>query len=88
VDYRIRHPIKLREGTRAVELFIGSFRTDLTPVQRAEVASFAHGWHRNATGGVAIRLPTGTPTRRRRAKRCRKSARSSSPPASPLVASW
>jgi pilus assembly protein CpaD len=61
VDYRIRHPIKLREGTRAVELFIGSFRTDLTPVQRAEVASFGHGWHRNATGGVAIRLPTGTP---------------------------
>jgi type IV pilus biogenesis protein CpaD/CtpE len=27
VDYRIRHPIKLREGTRAVELFIGSYRT-------------------------------------------------------------
>ena len=30
-------------------------------MQRAEVASFGHGWHRNATGGVAIRLPTGTP---------------------------
>jgi pilus assembly protein CpaD len=59
-DYRLRHPIKLREGTRAVELFIGSHRTDLTPVQRAQVASFAHGWHRHATGGVAIRVPTGT----------------------------
>jgi pilus assembly protein CpaD len=60
-DYRLRHPIKLREGTSAVELFIGSHRTDLTPVQRAQVAYFAHGWHRNATGGVAIRVPTGTP---------------------------
>jgi pilus assembly protein CpaD len=60
-DYRLRHPIKFREGTRAVELFIGSHRTDLTPVQRAQVAYFAHGWHRNATGGVAIRVPTGTP---------------------------
>jgi pilus assembly protein CpaD len=60
-DYRVRHPIKLREGTRAVELFIGSHRTDLTPVQRAQVASFGHNWHRYATGGVAIRVPTGTP---------------------------
>jgi pilus assembly protein CpaD len=60
-DYRLRHPIALREGTRAVELFIGSHRTDLTPVQRAEVASFGQGWHRHATGGVAIRVPTGTP---------------------------
>ena len=60
-DYRLRHPIALREGTRAVELFIGSHRTDLTPVQRAQVSYFAHGWHRNATGGVAIRVPTGTP---------------------------
>jgi pilus assembly protein CpaD len=60
-DYRLRHPIALREGTRAVELFIGSHRTDLTPVQRAEVASFANGWNRHATGGVAIRVPTGTP---------------------------
>jgi pilus assembly protein CpaD len=60
-DYRLRHPIALREGTRAVELFIGSHRTDLTPVQRAAVASFGQGWHRHATGGVAIRVPTGTP---------------------------
>jgi pilus assembly protein CpaD len=60
-DYRLRHPIKLREGTRAVELFVGSHRTDLTPVQRAQVASFGQGWHRYATGGVAIRVPTGTP---------------------------
>jgi pilus assembly protein CpaD len=60
-DARVRHPIKLREGTRAVELFIGSHRTDLTPMQRAQVADLGHGWHLYATGGVAIRVPTGTP---------------------------
>jgi pilus assembly protein CpaD len=59
-DYQLRHPIKLREGTHAVELFIGSHRTDLTPAQRAQVAYFGQGWYRNATGGVAIRVPTGT----------------------------
>jgi pilus assembly protein CpaD len=58
-DYRLRHPIKLREGTRAVELFIGSHRTDLTPSQRAQVKFFGQGWHEHATGGVAIRIPTG-----------------------------
>jgi pilus assembly protein CpaD len=60
-DYRLRHPIKLREGTRAVELFIGSHRTDLTPSQRAQVRFFGQGWNAHATGGVAIRVPTGTP---------------------------
>jgi pilus assembly protein CpaD len=59
-DYRLRHPIKLREGTRAAELFIGSHRTDLTPSQRAQVKFFGQGWQEHATGGVAIRIPTGT----------------------------
>jgi hypothetical protein len=82
-DYRLRHPIALREGTRAVELFIGSHRTDLTPVQRAEVASFGQDWHRHATGGVAIRVPTN----RRPGEPSPKSGRFWSPPASPLMAS-
>jgi pilus assembly protein CpaD len=60
-DLRLRHPIKLREGTRAVELFIGSHRTDLTPTQRAQVAYFGQNWNHYATGGVAIRVPTATP---------------------------
>jgi pilus assembly protein CpaD len=58
-DARLRHAIKLREGTRAVELFIGSNRTDLTPSQRAQVKFFGQGWNAHATGGVAIRVPTG-----------------------------
>jgi pilus assembly protein CpaD len=74
-DARLRHPIKLREGTRAVELFIGSHRTDLTPSQRAQVKFFGQGWNANATGGVAIRVPTGTPNEE-------------AAPASPPTASW
>src|SRR5258705_10557449 len=67
-DYRLRHPIKLREGTRAVELFIGSHRTHLTPAPRAQAASFAHGRRRQATGGVASPLPPG-PTNHEAARR-------------------
>ncbi len=59
-DYRKRHPIALREGDRMVEVLIGSHRGALTPDQRAEVLSFARGWARESTGGVAIEVPHGT----------------------------
>ena len=36
LDYRQRHPIVIKEGTRTVELFIGSKRSTLTPAQRAD----------------------------------------------------
>jgi pilus assembly protein CpaD len=63
-DYRLRHPIAIREGVRTVELFIGSARGTLTPAQRADVADFALSWKREATGGVIIDLPAGTPNQR------------------------
>lgn len=59
-DYRQRHPISLKEGTRKVELFIGSNRGGLTPAQRADVTSFAMAWKREATGGIVIDVPNGT----------------------------
>jgi pilus assembly protein CpaD len=59
-DYRLRHPIAIREGARTVELFIGSARGTLTPVQRADIANFALQWRREAAGGVIIGLPVGT----------------------------
>ncbi len=59
-DYRERHPITLQEGARTVELFIGRRRAGLTPNQRADVAAFADRWHRDATGGIEIRVPSGT----------------------------
>jgi len=63
-DYRQRHPITLQEGNRTVELFIGRSRGGLTPAQRADVLAFAHVWKREATGGVLIDVPSGTPNDR------------------------
>ena len=63
-DYRQRHPITLQEGTRTVEIFVGTSRGSLTPAQRAEVLAFAHVWKREATGGVVIDVPSGTPNER------------------------
>ena len=63
-DYRQRHPIVLKEAPRTVELLIGNRRGNLTGTQRADVLAFAHAWRREATGGVLIDVPTGTPNER------------------------
>ncbi len=63
-DHRQRHPITIGEGTRTLEIHIGSGRGGLTPTQRAEVLAFAHTWRREATGGVTIDRPTGGPADR------------------------
>jgi pilus assembly protein CpaD len=62
-DYRKRHKIALRDGSHSMELFIGQSRGSLTPTQRAEVLAFASVWREEATGGVVIDVPTGTPNR-------------------------
>lgn len=59
-DYRLRHPIAIKEGPRTLDLFIGSQRGGLNGDQRAEVLAFASRWRREATGGVIIDVPTGT----------------------------
>jgi len=63
-DYRQRHPIVLKEAPRSVELFIGNRRGNLTGTQRADVLAFAQAWRREATGGVLIDVPSGTPNER------------------------
>ena len=63
-DYRQRHPITLQEGNRTVEIFVGSTRGGLAPAQRAEVLAFAHVWKRDATGGILVDMPSGTPNER------------------------
>ncbi len=63
-DYRKRHPITIGEGTRTLEVFVGSGRGGLTPTQRAEVLAFAQTWKREATGGVTIDRPLGGPADR------------------------
>jgi pilus assembly protein CpaD len=63
-DYRLRHPISITEGNRALEIFVGSGRGGLTPTQRAEVLAFAHTWRREGTAGVTIDRPVGGPNER------------------------
>jgi pilus assembly protein CpaD len=59
-DVRQRHPIAIREGERALEVFVGANRGGLSPTQRADVLAFAHRWGREATGGIIIQVPEGT----------------------------
>ncbi len=59
-DYRLRHPIAIKEGTRTLDLFIGGGRGGLNGEQRADVIAFANRWRRDATGGILIDLPSGT----------------------------
>jgi pilus assembly protein CpaD len=59
-DYKLRHPIVIKEGVRTVELFIGAKRGSLNETQRAQVLAFAHQWRKEATGGILIDLPAGT----------------------------
>jgi pilus assembly protein CpaD len=57
-DYRERHPITLREGDRTVEIFVGRNRGGLTPLQRADVLSFAQQWRHEGTSGVIVDVPS------------------------------
>jgi pilus assembly protein CpaD len=63
-DYRLRHPIAVREGDRTMEVFIGTRRGGLTPTQRTEIAAFANVWRRESSGGIIIDVPSGTPNAR------------------------
>jgi len=60
-DYRERHPITVKDGVRTVQVLIGDQRGGLNPTQRAEVLAFAHSWRREATGGIVVEAPVGTP---------------------------
>jgi pilus assembly protein CpaD len=63
-EYRQRHPITIGEGRQTLEVFVGAGRGGLTPTQRAEVLAFAHAWHREATAGIVIERPAGSPNER------------------------
>ncbi len=63
-DYRQRHPITIKETDHTVEVFVGSGRGGLNAYQRADVLAFAQNWKREATGGIIIDQPSGTPNER------------------------
>ena len=59
-DYRMRHPITLKESDRTLEIFIGANRGELNATQRAQILSFGLRWKRDATGGIIIDRPLGS----------------------------
>jgi pilus assembly protein CpaD len=63
-DYRARHPIVIKERDRTLTLFVGAGRGGLTPMQRAEVMQLAQSWKREATGGIVVDRPVGSPNER------------------------
>jgi pilus assembly protein CpaD len=63
-DYRLRHPISIKESEETLEIFVGARRGELMPAQRAQVSAFAGNWRREATGGIVVEVPNGTPNAR------------------------
>ncbi len=63
-DYRLRHPIAVREKAQTLTVFIGDARGGLTATQRAEVSGIASAWRGEATGGIIIEMPVGVPNER------------------------
>lgn len=63
-DYRLRHPITLKEGRQTVEVFLSRNRGGLTPAQRADVLAFATAWSREGSSGIVIDIPRGGATSR------------------------
>jgi len=71
-DYRLRHPIAVREKAQTLTVFIGDGRGTLTPTQRAEVGALASSWRQEATGGVVIEMPIGATNERAAASASRE----------------
>src|SRR5436305_1431473 len=71
-DYRLRHPIAVREKVQSMTVFIGDARGTLTPTQRAEVGALASSWRQQATGGIVIEIPVGSPNERAAARASRE----------------
>jgi len=71
-DYRLRHPIAVREGKQTLTVFIGDRRGGLTHLQRTEVGALASGWRREATGGFIIEVPVGGANQRAAASASRE----------------
>jgi pilus assembly protein CpaD len=60
-DYRLRHPITVKEKDHTVEVFVGSRNGGLSPDQRSNVMAFAQSWRREATGGIVVEIPADAP---------------------------
>jgi len=59
-DYRLRHPIAIKEGTQSIVIFVGHARGGLSVPQRSDVAGLARTWGREGTGAIVVDVPVGT----------------------------
>jgi pilus assembly protein CpaD len=56
-DYRDRHPIRLADKERTLQILVGSGRAGLTATQRAQVAAMGSDWRREGTGYIVVETP-------------------------------
>src|SRR6185312_17541208 len=56
-DYRDRHPIRLADSDRTLQILVGSGRSGLTATQRAQVAAMGSDWRREGSGFIMIEAP-------------------------------
>jgi pilus assembly protein CpaD len=56
-DYRERHPIRLADKERTLQILVGSGRAGLTATQRAQVAAMGSDWRREGTGYIVVETP-------------------------------
>ena len=59
-DYRLRHPIAVKEGNRSIVIFVGHARGGLSAPQRNDVMGLAQTWVREGTGGIIADVPVNT----------------------------
>ena len=59
-DYRLRHPIAIKEGNRSIVIFVGHARGGLSAPQRNDVMGLAQTWVREGTGGIIADVPVNT----------------------------
>ncbi len=71
-DYRLRHPIAVREANRSVVIFVGQARGGLSAEQRGDVLGLAHVWLHEGTGAIIADVPVGTPNARAAAEAYRE----------------
>jgi len=63
-DYRLRHPIALREAPQSIVVLVGDGRGGLSASQRADVIGLAQSWNREGTGAIVVDVPVNTPNAR------------------------
>jgi pilus assembly protein CpaD len=71
-DYRLRHPIAVREANQSVVIFVGQARGGLSAAQRADVIGLARVWLHEGTGAIVADVPVGTPNARAAAEAFRE----------------